>query len=371
MVRRESRPETGPAGWLGSSRGAGLRPAASEYLCMVRRWVRVAAAAALGTVMAPSLVARAVAAPARPAQASPACPVLVLSALPVEIAPILAAAHVDPKPAWVYHGRGFWSGTVAGTPAIVAITGIGLQNATITSNAAFSHFHCLSAVVFSGTSGGDYIGDVMVPARWTEDGKHFLATTPALLAVLRRALSQPVRLEQTTPIGNPLCPCGFPGVQTPVAPVAVLHKPRVEVGGTGLSNDGFGGRVVPCVPSGSDVLGCWPCRFADTGAGAQAGNLGGTVPPFLQAAFILDYGKNSGPPPGSFVSSDNETAAVFAVAARHRVPFIGFRAASDGGGDPLHLPGFPVQFFVYKQLAADNAASTALAFLRAWHAARH
>lgn len=371
MVRPGSRREMVPPGALGSPRAAGLRAAASEYLSMVRRWVRVAAAAALGTVMLPSIVARAIADPAPPARTSPACPVLVLSALPVEIAPILAAARVDPIPVWVYHGRGFWSGTVSGNPSIVAITGVGLQNATITSNAAFSHFHCLSAVVFSGTSGGDYIGDVMVPARWTEDGKHFLATTPALLAVLRHALSQPVSLEQTTPIGNPLCPCGFPGVQTPAVPVAVLHKPRVEVGGTGLSKDGFGGRVVPCVPSGSDLLGCWPCRFADTATDAQVGNLGATAPPFLQAAFVLDYGKNSAAPPGTFVSSDNETAAVFAVAARHRVPFIGFRAASDGGGDPLHLPGFPVQFFVYKQLAADNAASTALAFLRAWHAAQH
>jgi hypothetical protein len=45
------------------------------------------------------------------------------------------------------------------------------------------------------------------------------------------------------------------------------------------------------------------------------------------------------------------------------VPFIGFRAVSDGGGDPLHLPGFPVQFFYYRQLAADNAARVTLAFL--------
>jgi len=58
------------------------------------------------------------------------------------------------------------------------------------------------------------------------------------------------------------------------------------------------------------------------------------------------------------------------VAQRKVVPFIGFRAASDGpsntpgsGGDPLMLPGFPAQFVVYKQLAADNAATAAIAFL--------
>jgi hypothetical protein len=30
------------------------------------------------------------------------------------------------------------------------------------------------------------------------------------------------------------------------------------------------------------------------------------------------------------------------------------------------LPGFPFQFFVYKDLAAQNAGKMALAFLRAW-----
>ena len=30
------------------------------------------------------------------------------------------------------------------------------------------------------------------------------------------------------------------------------------------------------------------------------------------------------------------------------------------------LPGFPSQFFVYKQLAADNAAAVTLAFVDAW-----
>ena len=45
-----------------------------------------------------------------------------------------------------------------------------------------------------------------------------------------------------------------------------------------------------------------------------------------------------------------------AVAIGHHVPFLGIRAVSDGGGDPLGLPGFPAQFFYYRQLAADNAA---------------
>jgi nucleoside phosphorylase len=48
------------------------------------------------------------------------------------------------------------------------------------------------------------------------------------------------------------------------------------------------------------------------------------------------------------------------------VPFLGLRGVSDGGGDALGLPGFPFQFFYYRQLAADNAAAATLAFLAAW-----
>ena len=52
-----------------------------------------------------------------------------------------------------------------------------------------------------------------------------------------------------------------------------------------------------------------------------------------------------------------ETAATAEVAAAPGVPFLGFRAASDGGSDPLHLLGFPAQFFTYRQLAGNNAAA--------------
>jgi hypothetical protein len=42
------------------------------------------------------------------------------------------------------------------------------------------------------------------------------------------------------------------------------------------------------------------------------------------------------------------------------------RSISDGPGDPLHLPGFPFEFFCYKQIAADNAARVTAAFMQSW-----
>jgi nucleoside phosphorylase len=320
--------------------------------------------------LVPVVAGRGAAGAATPGATTPSaarCPILILSAMPLEGAPILAKARVNPQPAWVHDGKGFWEGTLEGNQVVIALTGIGMVNATNTTEAAFDHFRCFSLVVFSGTSGGDYIGDVLAPSHWTQNGKTFVDTSSSALSVLQGVLADPPTLEQTTPAGDPFCTCvvaGFPSVTTPIT---VTHKPQIEVGGDAASNDGFGGRALPCTPAADDVFGCWPCKFPDVAASRQAENLVQTVPPFADPAFFIDYESNSAPPPGRYVSEDMETAAAFQVAAGHGTPVIGFRAASDGGGDPLNLPGFPAEFFVYRQLAADNAAATAIAFLRAWH----
>ncbi|OBF66494.1 hypothetical protein A5753_06820 [Mycobacterium sp. 852002-51971_SCH5477799-a] len=63
-----------------------------------------------------------------------------------------------------------------------------------------------------------------------------------------------------------------------------------------------------------------------------------------------------------------ETAAAQVVVDTRGVPFIGIRGITDGPGDPLHLPGFPFQFFRYKRIAAQNAARVTAAFLQSWTA---
>src|SRR5205807_1507282 len=177
---------------------------------------------------------------------------LVLSALPVELDPLLAAASVDQKRTVVVNGRNFYLGTLGGNNVIMALTGIGLVNAQRSAETAFQYFRCgarpaISGIVFSGTSGGDYIGDVMVPNRWTEDGKTWVGADPAMLTTVRNVVhSAAVPLEQSTPTGDPACACqAIPNV---VTPVQVTHKPQVEVGGDGLSMDPFEGRAFPCTP---------------------------------------------------------------------------------------------------------------------------
>lgn len=287
--------------------------------------------------------------------------------MPLEAAPILAKAQVDPKPAWVNDGKGFWAGTLEGNRVVIALTGIGIVNATNTTKAAFSYFHCFSLVVFSGTSGGYDIGDVMVPSRWTQDGVNFVNTSSQALSVFNSVLADPPALEQTTPAGDPFCTCATAGLRSATTPVTVEYQPAIRPGGDGVSHDGFGGRALPCTTSVNDVFGCWPCRFPDSAVATQTTNLAQTVPPFIDPSFFTGYESNSAPPKGDYVSDDMETAAAFDVAQAHGVPVIGFRAASDGRGDPLNLPGFPAEFFFYRQLAADNAASVALAFLADWN----
>jgi nucleoside phosphorylase len=339
----------------------------------IRRAATASAVAALVVAMGPATGSWAATSTGTSTGAPPgACTprLLILSALPVELDPLLGAASVDQKRTVVLSGRSFYQGTLRGNDVIIALTGIGLVNAQQSAETAFQHFHCgtrtaVSGVVFSGTSGGDYIGDVMVPSRWTQDGKTWVGADPAMLATAGNVVrSGSVALEQSTPTGDPACACqASPNV---VTPVRVTHRPQVEVGGDGLSTDPFEGRALPCTPGGSDVFGCVPCRERNTQAVSQAGAFVSGAVPFVNPNFFLGYEAASTPPPGTYVEQDMETAAVFRVAADHKVPAIGFRAASDGKGDPLMLPGFPVQFFVYRQLAADNAAATALAFLSAW-----
>jgi hypothetical protein len=88
--------------------------------------------------------------------------------------------------------------------------------------------------------------------------------------------------------------------------------------------------------------------------------------PFVSPDFFTGYFSSTAAPPGHYVSSDEETAEVAIAARKAHLPFIGFRGVSDGGGDPLHLPGFPFQFFLYRQLSAENVAAVATAFIKEW-----
>jgi nucleoside phosphorylase len=292
---------------------------------------------------------------------------LVLSAFPAESDAALSHTTLDPHPAVVADRRHFYLGSISGKKVIVAMTGIGLVNATQTTETAMARFTCgssisVGAVVFSGVAGGagrTKIGDVAIPAQWTlNNGATFQPVDPGMLAT---AQTVSVTLEHVNSVGNPTCLCkNAPNIRLN----DLGREPQLFVGGNGSSSDNNNGYAFPCVPNGGDVFGCQPCSAPDRSL-LYTGNFFQAAGPWLKNALIsnLNIASTSNP---AFDATDNETAAAQAVANAHGVPFLGIRGISDGPGDPLHLPGFPFEFFYYRTLAANNAARVAAAFLLSW-----
>ena len=295
-----------------------------------------------------------------------ACPrrVLILGAMPLEVNPLLAQGTFDPADTVTYDGRTFYQGTLGGQDVAVAMTGIGLVNAEQTATAAFESFECpVKAALFTGVAGSTAnIGDVMIPRRWTLDGgKTYMGSDVKLYTAARKLDgADKVELAQEVPVGDAACLC--PGVDAPT-PVAMPQKLVVRVGGSGTSADTFGGKALPCIPGGGDVEGCRPCLApGDTPADMAA--FAANAPSFADPTFLSAITQPPDATTDTFAAQDMETAQVAKVAREFRVPFLGIRAVSDGQNDPLNLPGFPVQFFVYRQLAGNNAAAVTIAFLK-------
>jgi nucleoside phosphorylase len=259
-------------------------------------------------------------------------PVAVLSAFPGEVRPLLAQATIDDTV--TINGHVLRVGTLGGVRVVIGLTGIGLANATNTTRELLEHFRVRGIVISAVAGSALRIADVAVPETWTlKDGSAY-AVNDAWLA-LARTIAAPgaVALAHCTP----------PVPDSEDEPVCLPFEPAIVVGGLGRSDDPFPTVPSTCQPGGGDVLGC----DVDEGAAAAIGA-------------ERDTGAAAAE---SFASVDMETAAIAREAATRGVPFIAFRGVSDGEGDPLGLPGFPLQFIVYYRLAAHNAAAATVAFL--------
>ena len=312
--------------------------------------------------------------PSRAADVDPCTPhaprLLILSAFPGEIAVLLDNLK-QPQRVEVDE-RSFFAGTLAGNDVVMGLSGIGLVNAERTTRSALEVFTCdgettIQGIMFSGVSGGiTNIGDVTVPTRWTMDDQEHFDVDPVMYEVAKAAASNAV-LTNKVPLGDVACVGIDPSL---VEPITMPNQPEIHFydEGIGKSADPFGGRAFPCIPLSGDVFGCNPCRSP---AGPEAPDVQRFIEdaiPFVDPEFFTSYFESPPPATTEYHAEDMETAAVAKVATELGIPFIGFRSLSDGLGDPLNLPGFPVQFFVYRQIAADNAAAMTIAFLEAWAA---
>ncbi|PXX08718.1 5'-methylthioadenosine/S-adenosylhomocysteine nucleosidase [Mycolicibacterium moriokaense] len=304
--------------------------------------------------------------------AEPGQRTLILTAFPAEADAILARTTLDPNPSVVVDGHHFYLGTLGGKKVIVAMTGIGMVNATETTETALDHFTpesgiSIGAVVFSGVAGGSgrtEIGDVAVPARWTsDDGATWHAVDAGMLAA---ANTLHVDLRSTDTIGDPAC--GYCGPLSWLPLVNLNRKPDLFVGGDGSSDDNNNGTAFPAIPSiplVGDIFGPQPFAAPDFSP-LFIGNFFTAIVPFLAGGLLSNLTGLLSPMAPAVDAVDQETAAAQQVADAHGIPFLGVRGMSDGPGDPLHLPGYPFTFVVYKQIAADNAAIVTEAFLESW-----
>jgi nucleoside phosphorylase len=259
----------------------------------------------------------------------------VLSAFPAELVPFVEEASIDETV--TIDGRVVRVGRLRGVRVVLAITGIGLVNAANTTRLVLDNF-AVDGVIVSGVAGSRLrIGDVSVPEVWSlQDTSTYLAHPPWLTLAEEVAAPGIVDLDNCTE--RPADP------QAP--PVCLPFEPEIAVGGLGRSDDPFSGGTFPCTPGGDDLFGC------DVPQGTVA--LSGENPHAAEGSIATSASEP--------VVVDMETAAIAREATASGLPFIAFRAASDGEEDPLMLAPFQ-QFLVYYRLAARNAAASTMAFL--------
>ncbi len=284
---------------------------------------------------------------ARPALADPKLDetprIAVMTAMPTELAAL--APSITHSREFSAGRTRFITGELEGRPVVVFLSGVSMVNAAMTTELAIDRFN-ITRIVFSGVAGGvdpDLgVGDVVVAEDWgphmetwftreTAPGQFAPAPGPAfpaygMIVPHAETLTGPngperrfwfpadpalLAVARTTAASVTLDRC-TPGA----APRCLPRAPRIVVGGHGVS-----GPV-----------------FLDNAAYRQ----------YLFATFQAR-------------AVDMETAAVAQVAYVNGVPYIAFRSLSDlAGGDPGEN-----QFGNFVGLAAQNAATTLRAFLRA------
>ena len=244
------------------------------------------------------------------------------------------------------NGVEFVTGTLAGRPVVLFLSGVSMVNAAMTTQLALDRFD-ITGIVVSGIAGGVdpslHIGDVVVAERWSQ----------YLEAVFAREVDgkfvPPPFIRTPYPNYGMIFPTET-GVRS--AKVAGLEK-RLSFeadGGMLAVADRMGMVQLKRCTSAQDCLHEAPrVRVGGNGVSGQA---------FVDNAQFRQYVYRT------FKAQvlDMETAAIATVAYANGVPFIAFRSLSDlAGGD--HGPN---EMRVFFQLAADNSAAVVQRFLTVW-----
>lgn len=339
---------------------------------------------------------------------------LVVSALPSELAELVAAAEVEETRIVV--GRTVHVGRLAGVEVVLQEAGVSMVNAAMRTQAALDRF-AVEGIVVTGIAGAVdpslRVGDVAVPARWgqyqesvfareTPDG--FRPVTPRrrgeeyfsnygmifprpqivvpgggepdvpetrfwfpvdgrMLELARRAADHvEVAHRPGEEAEAPRPPLGSQEVDGQSGageegrrPIVAEDEPGVAASGPGKAEPrrSAAPRLQRCTAAG-DCLDHQP-RVVVGGSGVSG-------PTFVDNAAYREWVWST------FHANavDMETAAIGHVAYSNDLPFIGIRSLSDLAGADA---GDNVSRVFY-ELAADNSAAVVIAFLEEWRGSR-
>ncbi|ESQ79616.1 5'-methylthioadenosine/S-adenosylhomocysteine nucleosidase [Asticcacaulis sp. YBE204] len=245
------------------------------------------------------------------------------------------------------NGMSYVTGTLEGKPVVLAMSGMSMVNAAMTTQILIDRFH-VEHIVFSGIAGGIdptlKIGDVVVPTRWAQSLETIMG---------RKTASGFVKPDWLTWAPDGMAPYGMmiPN-SVVVGNAAEAAKPKVwfEADPTMLA-----------VAAGLEQTELAWCtkdgQCLDHRPKLHVGGEGVSSSAFVDNADYRDYLHRV------FKArvADMESAAVGQVAYANGVPFIVFRSLSDLAGGDEHAN----QMAVFMTLAAENSATVVCRFIRA------
>lgn len=275
--------------------------------------------------------------------------IAVLSAFEPELALLLAQLQSPARQQ--INGVDFTTGTLAGKPVVLFLSGISIVNATMNTQLVIDRFN-VQAIVFSGIAGGVnpalHIGDVAIPAQWAQ----YLEVAMARETATGKYALPPHMATQTPDQRLPNFGIMFP---RPVEVRSAAHARPIEK---------FWFEVDPKMLAVARGLGnvelitCKAGHCLKHKPQLDVGGNGVSGQAFVDNAGFREYAFKS------FQANvlDMETAAVGMVAYSNSVPWIAFRSLSDlaGGGDGAN------EMNTFFSIAADNSARVLLAFLASW-----
>ena len=271
----------------------------------------------------------------------------ILSAFDAELEAFKAQATIQKTV--VLNGRSVYIGVLSGHKVVLTLSGISMVNAAMVTQALIDNFR-IERIVFSGIAGGVNpslsIGDVAIPARWSEYQENLFARETAPDVYEPPSWFRPILPNY--------------GMMYPdtVGVTGVNGQPDQETETLWFNVDPEMLAVAQQVAMSVELEQCTPqgiCLTEDPII--RVGGNGVSGPTFVDNAEYRQYTWAT----WAADALDMESAAVAHVATVNGVPFIVFRSLSDlaGGG-----PG-ENELDVFFQLAANNSARVMLSFLNA------